>query len=422
MTSVLEQALARGAVPGRRGIYSVCSAHPLVIEAAMRQALEDGTPLLVEATSNQVDQFGGYTGMRPKDFIRFVREVATRLGFPSDRIVFGGDHLGPNPWRDRPADEAMALAEGLLAAYAAAGFSKLHLDASMRCAGDPEVLDDRIIAQRAASLCAAAERAVPAEKPVYVIGTEVPVPGGAAEALLHVEVTSPGAARRTLEAHEEAFAAAGLGDAWQRVIALVVQPGVEFDHTHVVDYQPREAVPLASVLDDRPGLVFEAHSTDYQRPDALAHLVRDGFAILKVGPGLTFALREALFALAAVEAELVPDHKRSRLPEVVERVMLEEPQAWQRYYRGDARQQHMLRVYSYSDRVRYYWNHPTVDAAVQALASNLRAVEISENVLSHYLHDQYRAFREGRILLEPNALIVDRVRDALRPYARACRT
>src|SRR5215471_9782127 len=110
MTSTLLGLASRRRKGERGGIYSVCSAHPLVIEAAMQQALEDGTTLLVEATSNQVDQFGGYTGMRPADFIRFVTDIADRVGLDAGRVAFGGDHLGPNPWRDRPAAEAMALA------------------------------------------------------------------------------------------------------------------------------------------------------------------------------------------------------------------------------------------------------------------------------------------------------------------------
>ena len=387
----------------------------------MHQALEDGTTLLVEATSNQVDQFGGYTGMRPADFIGFVHEIAARVGLDSQRVLFGGDHLGPNPWRDRPASEAMALARDLLSAYAAAGFAKLHLDASMRCADDPPVLDDRVMAERAASLCAAAEAAAPGPKPVYVIGTEVPVPGGASESLDHVEPTAADAARRTIDVHAEAFATAGLQDAWPRVIALVVQPGVEFDHGHVVDYQPAAAKALSSVLDDSTSLVFEAHSTDYQRPDALAALVRDGYAILKVGPGLTFALREALYALAAVEAELVDDDTQSRLREVVESVMLERPEAWQRYYHGTARQQRLLRVFSYSDRIRCYWPDPAIEAAARKLIENLGSISLPENVLSQYLPQQYLAVRDGRLALEPKALILDRVRDAIRPYAAACR-
>lgn len=425
MTTVLQGLASRRHAGQRQGIYSVCSAHPLVIEAAMLQALEDDTVLLVEATSNQVDQFGGYTGLRPADFIGFVQGIAARVGLPPKRVLFGGDHLGPNPWRDRPAHEAMALACDLLAAYAAAGFSKLHLDTSMRCADDPPTLDDRVVAERAATLCASAEAAATTLAngvlPVYVIGTEVPVPGGAAEALDHVQATAPASARRTIDVHEEAFAAAGLQEAWSRVIALVVQPGVEFDHERVFDYRPSDARALSTVLDEASNLVFEAHSTDYQQPEALAALVRDGFAILKVGPGLTFALREALFALAAMETELVEDTQRSQLREVVERVMLDQPEAWQRYYHGDARQQHLLRVFSYSDRVRYYWHKPEIDAAARKLIDNLGSVPIQENVLSQYLPEQYRAVREGRLSPDPLALTLDRVRDALRPYAAACR-
>jgi D-tagatose-1,6-bisphosphate aldolase subunit GatZ/KbaZ len=420
MNDILRTLASRRQQGERPGIYSVCSAHPLVIEAAALQAVEDGTALLVEATSNQVDQFGGYTGMRPADFTQFVRGIATSVGLAEDHIIFGGDHLGPNPWRRKPAAEAMTLAGDLLAAYAAAGMAKLHLDASMRCADDPEHITDEVVAKRAATLCAAAEAAATGIKPVYVIGTEVPVPGGAAEALSTVEVTHADAARRTIDVHREAFAAAGLQDAWTRVIALVVQPGVEFDHDHVVDYVPEKATELVTVLDGQDHFVFEAHSTDYQRPDALAALVRDGFAILKVGPGLSFALREALFALAAIEDDLVDAGQRSNLRAVIERRMCEQPGQWQDYYHGTAEAQRQLRAFSYSDRLRYYWNDAEISAAADRMMRNLDQIEIPESVISQYLPDQYRALRQGLIGRDPKSLAIDRVRDALRPYAAAC--
>jgi len=96
------------------GIYSICSAHPWVLEAAMRQALEDETPLLIESTSNQVDQYGGYTGMKPADFVDFVRSIAERVGFSHEHLILGGDHLGPNAWRHLPVDEAMQRADALI--------------------------------------------------------------------------------------------------------------------------------------------------------------------------------------------------------------------------------------------------------------------------------------------------------------------
>ncbi|WP_322061534.1 D-tagatose-bisphosphate aldolase, class II, non-catalytic subunit [Paraburkholderia sp. J63] len=413
-----------GAAKKLKGIYSICSAHPWVLGAAMKQALADDTPLLIESTSNQVDQFGGYTGMKPADFVRFVHRLADEAGLPRSRLILGGDHLGPNAWRSLPAEEAMQRAEALIDAYVSAGFTKIHLDTSMSCAGDPARLSDDIVAQRASRLCAIAEAAVEREgkrdKPVYIIGTEVPVPGGAAEELETVEVTHPDAALDTIAVHRQAWRDRGLDAAWQRVIALVVQPGVEFDHTKVVDYQPELATNLSSVLEQLPGMVFEAHSTDYQKPESLAALVRDGFAILKVGPGVTFALREAIGALADIERELVPAYARSNLPEVVEKVMLSRPGNWEHYYHGNDHEKRLLRTYSYSDRVRYYWADPEIDRAAQTLMSNLANVAIPENLLSRYLPEQYWQLRRGLIDASPMSLIQSKIREVIGVYAAAC--
>ncbi|MGQ7933458.1 D-tagatose-bisphosphate aldolase, class II, non-catalytic subunit [Paraburkholderia sp. D1E] len=408
-----------------KGIYSICSAHPWVLGAAMKQALDDGTPLLIESTSNQVDQFGGYTGMKPADFVRFVHLIADRVGFSRDRLILGGDHLGPNAWRGFSAEEAMQRAEALIDAYVSAGFSKIHLDTSMSCGGDPARLSDSVVAERASRLCAVAETAAlregKATKPVYVIGTEVPVPGGASEELESVEVTRWEAALDTVAVHRDAWRERGLDEAWERVIALVVQPGVEFDHTKVIDYKPDLATKLSDVLTQLPGMVFEAHSTDYQKPEALRQLVRDGFGILKVGPGVTFALREALYALADIEAEVVAERERSKLHEVVEAVMLAKPGNWEKYYHGDDNEKRLLRTYSYSDRVRYYWADPEVEASAQKLINNLAAISIPENLLSRYLPVQYWELRRGVIDGSPMSIIQSKVREIVGTYASACR-
>jgi D-tagatose-1,6-bisphosphate aldolase subunit GatZ/KbaZ len=407
------------------GIYSVCSAHPLVIEASVLQALDDDSYLLVEATSNQVDQFGGYTGMKPQDFRRLVLELARRHGLPEDRIVLGGDHLGPNRWQERPAQEALSYAGDLIASYVAAGFTKLHLDCSMACADDTSPLDDSLVARRAATLASRAEQEAsaraPADNPVfYVVGTEVPVPGGAHEPLEVLTPTSAEAARATLAAHENAFRSGDLEGVWNRVIALVVQPGVEFDHERVIDYERSATGELRRVLDDRGLLVFEAHSTDYQTRANLRALVEDHWAVLKVGPALTFAMREALFALAAIENELVAEGERSELLSVVEHRMQEEPGYWEGYYPGGPAAKRLLRRYSYSDRIRYYWSYPDVEDAQRRLFSNLGAREIPQPLLSQYLPRQYERVRHGALMSVPEALVFDRIRDTLQDYAVAC--
>ncbi len=391
-----------------------------MLEAAFDQAIEDGSDLLIEATSNQVNHLGGYTGMLPEEFRRRVMEIAASKGFDESRLILGGDHLGPNPWQSDNAAAAMQQAERTVAAYVKSGFQKIHLDASMACGGDPESLSGETIAARAATLCAVAEQACGEQKPVYVIGTEVPTPGGATESLNELAVTSREAAAETLAIHRRVFKQAGLADVWPRVVALVVQPGVEFNHDSVVDYDPSRAGHLTALLDEEPGLIYEAHSTDYQRPEAYRQLVRDGFAILKVGPALTFAMREALTALSLIEAELVPHSQCSHLVDVLERVMLDKPANWQHHYSGDKQETHLLRRYSYSDRVRYYWHELRVKEAVDVLMANLGSNSIPETLLSCFLPDEYRAMRAGTLKPDAHSLIIHRIREALRPYAAAC--
>lgn len=405
------------------GIVSVCSAHPTVLRAAFCSAADHGAPALIEATCNQVNQEGGYTGMRPADFRERVLALADGLNFPAGRLVLGGDHLGPNPWRSRPAAEAMGNAAVMVAEYAAAGFGKIHLDCSMRCADDPSVMDDGLIAERTALLCAHAERAAreaghPA--PVYVIGSEVPVPGGAHETLSSVEVTRPAAVVDTVAAHRDALTRHGLEEAWGRVVGLVVQPGVEFDHHHVIDYVPSLAVRLSQCVDALPNLVFEAHSTDYQMPGALAQLVRDHFAILKVGPGLTYAMREALWGLMAV-GEALGLASATAFRRTVLQAMRDDPRHWNGYYTDEVRIPFDLQ-YSLSDRIRYYWSVPVVESAETAFLDDLERRGIPLTLLSQFMPIQYAAVRTGTLNRAPRALVRHAVQHVLAGYAAACAT
>jgi D-tagatose-1,6-bisphosphate aldolase subunit GatZ/KbaZ len=415
--------IARHKAGDSRGIYSVCSAHPLVIEAAMRRAQRQSGAVLIEATSNQVNQEGGYTGMRPADFARFVRDIAARVGLPPARVLLGGDHLGPNCWQHLEAEEALRRSEQLLEDYVAAGFRKLHLDCSMSCAGDPVQLGDALVAARAARLCRVAESTwqdVGGEAPVYVVGTEVPVPGGAQESLAELRPTAAAAAVATIGAHAEAFAAAGLTATWPRVIALVVQPGVEFDHHHVIDFVPERASALSAMIAAQPSMVYEAHSTDYQTAAALGALVRAHFAILKVGPGLTFALREALWALAQIEAEWLPAAERSNLRETMLAAMKEDPRHWKKYYHSSGAQLLLDQQYSLSDRLRYYWPVAAVERAVTKLLDNLESKPAPLTLLSQYLPQQYAAVRAGTLANSARELVLHHVDLVLQQYAAAC--
>ena len=407
------------------GLYSVCSANSWVIEAAMCQATEDHSMMCIESTCNQVNQFGGYTGLTPSQFAGCARSIAARVGFPEHRILFGGDHLGPYPWRGEPAQPALEKAAGLVRASVLAGYTKIHLDASMACADDSPPLADELIAERAAALCQIAEKELPASspKPLYVIGTEVPTPGGETGPGLPPAVTPVEHVRTTLENCRSAFLKRGLVAAWERVIGLVVQPGVEFGDASVFEYNRNKACPLGRCLPVSPFLVYEAHSTDYQPPLALRQMVEDHFAILKVGPWLTFAFREAVFALSQIEHEWLGDRRGvsiSQVPEALDQAMLSNPVHWSPYYRGDETELHFARRYSFSDRSRYYWPLPAVERELRKLVANLSAAPPPLTLLSQYLPEQYDAVRAGAIRNLPDHLIQDRIRKVLRIYAGAC--
>ena len=131
-------------------------------------------------------------------------------------------------------------------------------------------------------------------------------------------------------------------------------------------------------------MVFEAHSTDYQSRAALRALVDDHFAILKVGPGLTFAYREALFALSFVEDELLGS-AASGVRDVLDRAMRENPRHWEPFYPADPELAAHARKFSRSDRSRYYWQVAAVQDAVEELLTNLTGTGLPDELVSQFL-------------------------------------
>ena len=415
------------------GIYSVCSANGYVIEAALKRGLSDNSCVLIESTANQCDQNGGYTGMKPADFKKYVLDIAEKNGFDQNRIFLGGDHLGPLTFACKDEKEAMADAEELIRHYVSAGFTKIHIDTSMKVnSDDPDVrLSDEIIAGRGARLAQVAENTYRqlAEKdpdaipPVYIIGSEVPIPGGAVGSEDNgVQVTKVEDFKNTVAAFKNAFQNAGLGqDVWDRVIAVVVQPGVEEKDSGCTEYDREKAKDLMASIKEFPGLVFEGHSTDYQTKIKLRELVEDGVGILKVGPGLTFAMREAMFALENIEKELLfgTNTEPSKFAETLDAEMLKNDKNWKKHYQGTELELRLKRKYSFSDRCRYYMPVPEVEKAADRLLSNLRTTGIPLNLLSQFMPIQYTKVREGLLENDPVALIEDRITNTIDEYLYA---
>lgn len=410
------------------GIPSYCTANELVLEEILLRAKERNCPVLIEATANQVNQYGGYTGMQPKDFYKKVFDMAKRLEVKEELIILGGDHLGPLTWQDEPEAEAMKKAEELVYQYAAAGFTKIHLDTSMKLADDPDgALSTETVARRGVQLyqvCMQAYETLRRQKPdamrpVFIIGSEVPIPGGAQEAEDSLAVTRPDAFAETVHTYRSMFEKAGVPEGWKDVIAIVVQPGVEFGDDQVFFYNREAAHDLCRKLQSYPEVIFEGHSTDYQSAECLREMVEDGVAILKVGPALTYGLREALFSLTMMERELVPAAEQAYLIETLDQAMLDQPNNWKKHYHGTYKQVGLARKYSFSDRARYYIGEPEVVAAINKLFRNLDKYTIPMNMLHQYMPRQYEEVRNGRLELSPKALALDGVAQFMADYEYA---
>ncbi|MCD2501917.1 class II D-tagatose-bisphosphate aldolase, non-catalytic subunit [Clostridium sp. NSJ-145] len=419
----------------KAGIFSVCSSNKYVIEAAMDRLRDKDMHLLIESTANQVDQFGGYTGMTPKDFMKYIHNLAEENNFPVDRIILGGDHLGPLTWTKLGEEKAMENSKTLIREYVLAGFTKIHIDTSMPIIGDFEngVFGDDLIAERAATLCKVAEDSYTEllnEKPesvhpVYVIGSEVPIPGGAQadeEEEEGIAVTKVENLVNTIETFKNAFENHGVGDAWQYVVGVVVQPGVEFGSEQVWKYDREKARELSEALKDYPELVFEAHSTDYQTDEALNEMVEDGFIILKVGPALTYGFREAAFELNLMENELLKYNANielSKFREILEFNMVKNNGYWKNHYSGTQEKIKFDRIYGLSDRCRYYLPIEEVNYSLEKMIENLKQVDIPLTLVSQYMHNQYKKIRSGKMELTVENLLKDRIGEYIDDYIYA---
>ena len=376
------------------GIYSCCSANEFVIEAAMS----------------------------------FVKRKAAETGLDMQNVYLGGDHLGPLTFSKYDEDKAMAEASELIREYVMAGFTKIHVDTSVKVNSDDKDirLSDEIIAQRAVKLIRVAEEAykerlkeVPdAIAPIYVIGSEVPVPGGSSSATdTGVEVTKVADLDHTVKAFRKAFEDNGLMEAYENVVAIVVQPGVEEKDSGCTEYDRLKAKELMKAIDNYPDLVYEGHSTDYQTRIKLKEMVEDGVKILKVGPALTFAMREGLFALYNIEKELYKntDVKTSHLLEVLDQKMMEEPKYWIKHYHGSTEEIALKRMYSFSDRCRYYMPLKEVEDVINIMFDNLKD-GCPLNLLSQFMPLQYTKVREGYLKNDPKTLMKDRIKNCIDEY------
>jgi D-tagatose-1,6-bisphosphate aldolase subunit GatZ/KbaZ len=326
----------------------------------------------------------------------------------------------------------MAKAGELVRQCVCAGYRKIHLDPSIPCKDDVKNRRPHIsletIAERTALLCKTAENAAAAfsgkkSSLIYVVGAEVPVPGGMGAGRKDIRVSSAEDIKDILHTMHQAFIRNGLSDAWERCAAVVAETGATFDAETIYPYESTKTRGLQRFIEKRKNLVFEAHSTDFQSRTALTDMVRDHFAILKVGPCLTFAMREAFFALAAIERDFLGSRKAvslSALDAVMKELMFRDQIHWRNHYQGGDERLQYLTVFGFSDRIRYYWSYPEARTAIDRLLANLTRYGIPLPLISQYLPDQLDAVRVGRIPAVPERLVSGKITKVLDTYAAAC--
>ena len=233
-----------------------------------------------------------------------------------------------------------------------------------------------------------------------------------------MQVTKPEDMKKTYESFKNEFEKQGLTKAFENCIAIVVQPGVEEKDAGCTEYDREKAKDLMKTIKNYPSIVFEGHSTDYQTKIKLKELVEDGVGILKVGPGLTFAYREALFALAYAEKEVIDLDKQSHLMEVLDEEMIKEPKYYQKHYHGSDKEIAIKRKFAFSDRCRYYLPKKEVNTAINTLINNFKD-GVPLNLLSQFLPRQYTKVRENIITNTPESIIKDHIIDTINEYLYA---
>ena len=177
-------------------------------------------------------------------------------------------------------------------------------------------------------------------------------------------------------------------------------PAWKFSDDTVTEYDREKAKELVAALPGYPGLAFEGHSTDYQTKECLRAMVLDGVRILKVGPALTFAAREGLFALEGIEKELC-EGELSNFRGTLEGVMRGDDRYWKKYYHGAPREVAVKLAYSYSDRSRYYMGDRAVQDSARALYKNVNRAKPPLSLLRQYMPAQYDRVRRGESPAKP---------------------
>jgi D-tagatose-1,6-bisphosphate aldolase subunit GatZ/KbaZ len=353
----LEKILANKALP------SFCTSNFLVVERLLIFCKKNKLPALIETTSNQVNQDGGYSKNQPKDFVKKINKLAKRLNVSKKYIYYGADHLGPLPWKKNNHKLALKKSIRLLHLCLKAKYNKIHIDASIRC-NDDKLLTNKDIFIRTQYILKNLQNKKNLKEIFFVFGTEVPLAGGNDKN--KIKTTEIDKITQDYDNFSKLHKSTKMKI---KNFALVIEPGMNFKHKSVV--KPNlQNFHIKKKFSKKNNFCFEAHSTDYQKFKTLKNLVKNNFKILKVGPELTYNLIKSLLFMEDIEKKSLG--KNSDFKNTVLKKMFANNIYFKDYFKIIEKKKLKKNIFnSYYDRARYYLYSNDVKNSVKTLKINI---------------------------------------------------
>ena len=363
-----------------KALPSFCTANFDVIESIFYYCNINKLPCLIECTSNQVNQDGGYTSNTPKLFVNKINNLRKKIKLKQSQLFLGGDHLGPLPWKNNTNKIALKKSVKLINSFLNEKFDKIHVDTSIKCKNDKSI-NNEIIFDRTCKILSSTIIKKKINDKFLVIGTEVPLSGSNDDK--KVIITSIKKIKIEALNFKNFLESLHLK---KKIFGLVIEPGMKYMNTSIK--KPIFTKFLhKKKFSKMNNFVFEAHSTDYQPKKILLKLVDNNFKFLKVGPELTFNYSRSLFFMNKIENKffknLTSDIKKNILLS-----MKQNNTYWKEYY---DKNNDLLFLNSKLDRSRYYLNTKIVKNSLRILKNNINSLD-QKKIISFINNDFKKSF------------------------------
>jgi len=393
-----------------KALPSFCTSNIDVLNSILFFCHIKKLPCLIECTSNQVNQNGGYTNKNPKIFINEILNISKKINFDKNKLFLGGDHLGPLPWKNKNKDLAIKKSIVLIENFLKEEFCKIHIDTSIKCKDD-KYINNEIIFDRTSKILSHPKIKKKIKNKFIIIGTEVPLSGsGDTE---KVVVTKQKQIEDEVRKFRDILKSLKIKN---KLFGLVVEPGMKYNHSSIL--KPNlSSFSKKKKLSKKNNFVYEAHSTDYQSQLILKKLVKNNFKFLKVGPELTYNYSRSLFLMHNIEKKIYKKND-SNIKNILIASMKKKNKYWKNYYE---KKNPKLLIHSKLDRMRYYFNIKSVESSVKILKKNINQLNIKKikSLLSSDMKKEF-LFYNKKNLSNYDIIKLIFISKSLKKYFKAC--